>query len=202
MRRIQTHMDRLDPRLVAEVARDLENGAVAAIPTDTVYAFACDIASKRGVERLYQVKEMDRRQLLAFLLPDLSNVARYAVVSDYAYRVMRRLLPGPYCIVLEATREVPKMLLDRRRVVGIRVPEDAFSRALLDALGRPTLVSAATAPGEEQALKDPDSIADIYGARLDILVDVGPLGDVPSTILSLIGDEMVVVREGKGGVEQ
>ena len=201
MRRIQADLARFDPRWAQETARVLGDGGLAAIPTDTVYALACDIASKRGVERLYAAKGMDRRQPLAFLLPDLSNVARYGIVTNYAYRVMRRLLPGPYCIELEATREVPRMLMEKRRVVGIRVPDSPFVQALLAELGRPVLVSGANAPGEENALTDADEIEAHFGSQLDLLVDAGVLGDVPSTVISLVGDEFVLVRPGKGPVE-
>src|SRR5262245_46366802 len=147
---------------------------------------------------------MDRKRHLAFLLPDLSNVARYGIVTNYGYRVMRRLLPGPYCVELEATREVPRMLMEKRRVVGIRVPDSQFVQALLAELGRPVLVSGATAPGEageDRALADADQIEAHYGSQLDLIVDAGPLGEVPSTVLSLVGDELVLVRQGKGPVE-
>jgi tRNA threonylcarbamoyl adenosine modification protein (Sua5/YciO/YrdC/YwlC family) len=202
MRRIDADLARLDPRWAIETARVLSDGGLAAIPTDTVYALACDIASKRGVERLYAAKGMERRQPLAFLMPDLSNVARYGIVTNYAYRVMRRLLPGPYCVVLEATREVPRMLMEKRRVVGIRVPDSVFVQALLGELGRPVLVSGATAPGDDdRALPDADQIEAHYGSHLDLIVDAGPLGEEPSTVVSLLGDELVLVRQGKGPVE-
>src|SRR5262249_38959258 len=157
-RRMELNLERLDPRRVAEVASVLADGGVAVIPTDTVYALACDVTSKKGVTRLYQAKGMDRRQPLAFLLPDRSDVARVAVVTNFAYRVMRRLLPGPYCIELGATREVPRMLMEKRRVVGIRVPESEFVIQLLRVLGRPVLVSGATEPGNERPLPDADAI--------------------------------------------
>src|SRR5262249_55486991 len=135
-----------------------------------------------------------------FLLPDLSDVARVAVVTNFAYRVMRRLLPGPYCIELGATREVPRMLMEKRRVVGIRVPESEFVIQLLRGLGRPVLVSGATEPGNERPLPDADAIAERYAGSVDLIVDAGPLGDLPSTVLSLVDDELVVVREGKGPI--
>ncbi|HJZ88675.1 MAG TPA: L-threonylcarbamoyladenylate synthase [Polyangia bacterium] len=201
MQRIAADLERFDPRWADEVARVLSDGGVAAIPTDTVYGLVCDLSSRRGVERLYQAKAMDRRHALAFLLPDLSGVARYAVVTNFAYRVMRRLLPGPYCIELEATREVPRMLLDRRRVVGIRVPESEFVQALLKALGRPVLASGANAPKSDTPLADADAIVEHYGSAVDLIVDAGPIGQVPSTVISLVGDQLEVVREGKGKLE-
>jgi len=201
MRRLEIDLARFDPRWTDEVARVLEGGGVAAIPTDTVYALVCDIASRRGIERLYQAKAMDRRQPLAFVLPDLKTVARYAMVSNFAYRVMRRLLPGPFVIQLEATREVPRMLMNKRRVVGIRVPASVLVQALLKALGRPLLASGANASGTDHALGDAQAIADHYGGAIELLLDAGPLGTVPSTVISLIGDELVVLREGVGKLE-
>jgi len=201
MRRLDIDLARFDPRWSGELARVLESGGVAAIPTDTVYALVCDIASRRGIERLYQAKGMDRRQPLAFLLPDLKSVARYAMVSNFAYRVMRRLLPGPFCIELESTREVPRMLMNKRRVVGIRVPANELVQSLLKTLGRPVLATGASKPGTDDALPDAEAIADQYGGAIDLVLDAGPLGTVPSTVLSLLGDELVVVRLGKGKLE-
>jgi tRNA threonylcarbamoyl adenosine modification protein (Sua5/YciO/YrdC/YwlC family) len=200
MRRIVADLSRFDFRWAEDTARVLAAGGIAAIPTDAVYALACDITSKKGVERLYQVKGMDRRVPLACMVPDLGSVARYGQVTDYAYRVMRRLLPGPYVIELLATREVPRTLLSRRRTVGIRVPDDAFCAALLRSLGRPVLVTSATGPGD-RALGDADAVEHQYGATLDLCVDGGALGELPSTVISLVGDEFVVVRQGKGPIE-
>src|SRR5690349_12540814 len=168
MRRIQADLARFDPRWAQDTARVLADGGLAAIPTDTVYALVCDIASRRGVERLYHAKGMDRRQPLAFLLPDLKSVAHYAMVSNFAYRVMRRLLPGPFCIEIEGTREVPRMLMNKRRVVGIRVPESELVQTLLRALSRPVLATGATAPGTDEALADGQAIAEHYGSAIDL----------------------------------
>jgi tRNA threonylcarbamoyl adenosine modification protein (Sua5/YciO/YrdC/YwlC family) len=201
MRRLEVDLGRFDPRWADEVARVLEAGGLAAIPTDTVYAFVCDLASRRAVDRLYQAKSMDRRQPLALFLPDLSSVARYAMVSDFAYRVMRRLLPGPFCIELEPTRELPRMLVEKRRVVGIRVSPSELVKALLKTHGRPFLGTGATTPGTDEVLADAQAIADRYGGAIDLVLDAGPLDTVPSTVVSLVRDELVIVRAGKGRLE-
>src|SRR5262249_3985622 len=118
-----------------------------------------------------------------------------------AYRVMRRLLPGPYCVELEATREVPRMLMEKRRVVGIRVPESAFVQELLTALGRPLVASGPTAPGGEAPLPDADALEQVYGKAVGLIAGGGFLGDLPSTVIRLVGDEFHLRRQGKGRVE-
>ena len=113
--------DHPEPRKIRQAVDALEAGEVIAYPTDTVYGLGCDITNKRAVDRLYQIKGMDRSQPLAMICPDLSEIAKYAIVDNQVYRVLKRFLPGPYCFVLEATREVPRMLQSKRKTIGIRV---------------------------------------------------------------------------------
>src|SRR6202453_4559361 len=136
------------PRNIRRAVDVVENGGVIAYPTDTVYGLGCDLTSKHGVERLYHIKGMDRSHPLAFVCPDLSDIARYAVVDNQVYRVLRRFLPGPYTFILEATRDVPKLVQMRRKTVGIRVPACEATRALARELGRPIVSSTAARPGE------------------------------------------------------
>jgi tRNA threonylcarbamoyl adenosine modification protein (Sua5/YciO/YrdC/YwlC family) len=202
MLRLIVNPEHPEPRKIAHAIEPLGRGGVIAYPTDTVYALGCDYADRRAVEKLYSLKGMTAKQPLAFLLPDLGEIARFGLVSNAAYRLMRRLVPGPYTFILEATREVPRPLLlerNRRRSVGVRVPDCAITQALLRAWGRPILSSSAL-DAEHVGIGDADEVKARYGAGLDVLVDGGPTGIEVSTVLSLIGDEIEVIREGKGAV--
>lgn len=193
--------DHPEPRKIAQAAQVLDRGGVAVYPTDTVYALGCAIDAKKALERIYQLKRMDRRQPLAILCGGLSEVARYGIVTDFAYRQMRRILPGPYTVVLEATREVPRVLLDKRRQVGVRVPASPICEALVRELGRPLLTSSAVPPGQSRACIDVDEAKDAWPHGLDLLIDSGPTPGEPSTVVSLLGDQIEILREGLGAVD-
>ncbi len=189
------------PRKIRQVADILDQGGVIAYPTDTVYGFGCDLTDRKAIERIYRIKQLSPKHLLSFVCPDLSNISRYAHVSDMAYRVLRRILPGPYTIILEATREVPKKLLQRRKEVGIRVPDCPIALELTQALGRPIL-SSSIVDGDGQPMNDPLEIRDRYERQLDAVVDGGYLLAEPSTVLRMVEDEVEVIREGKGSLDE
>ncbi len=177
----------------------LEKGGLIAYPTDTVYGLGCDLMNKGAIERLYQVKGMQKNKSLAFICNDLSNITRYAVVDNSTYRMLRHYLPGPYCFILEATREVPKMLLTKQKTVGIRVPAHPVIIALTEALGRPIISTTAARPGEEPLI-DPTEIRDTFKG-LDLVLDAGVGGDTPTTVVDLSQGRVEIVREGAGSVE-
>lgn len=187
-----------EPRKIAQALAALERGDVIAYPTDSVYGLGCDLLSKRGVEALYRMKGMPENQLLSFVCPDLSDIARYAIVGDAAYRVMRRLLPGPYTFILAATKEVPRVLRMKRKTVGVRVPSHPVTLALTHALGRPIVSTSASVAGE--FLIDPGEIEEHF-PELAIVLDADGVSLTPSTVIDLSGDEPVVVREGAGPVD-
>jgi tRNA threonylcarbamoyl adenosine modification protein (Sua5/YciO/YrdC/YwlC family) len=190
-----------EPRKIQHAVQVIQRGGVALYPTDTVYALGCAIDDKKAVEKVRRLKGIDEKHPLAIICPDLSNIAQFAIVSDRAYRIMRKILPGPYTVVLEATREVPKLLLDKRRQIGIRVPASPICEALVRALGSPLLTTSATPPGGERAVLDVEEGKDAWNGQLDVTIDGGDLPGEPSTIISLIGDEIEVIREGLGAIE-
>jgi tRNA threonylcarbamoyl adenosine modification protein (Sua5/YciO/YrdC/YwlC family) len=192
--------DHPEPRKIRRAVDALEDGGVIAYPTDTVYGLGCDLTSKHAVERLYSIKAMDRSHPLAFVCPDLSDIARYAVVDNQVYRVLRRFLPGPYTFILEATREVPKLVQMRRKQVGIRVPACEAARALARELGRPIISSTAQRPGEDPYV-DPHEI-DAAFKGLAMVLDAGGGGMVPTTVIDLTKSPPEIVREGAGSVEE
>jgi len=189
-----------EPRKIKRAVDLLEGGGVIAYPTDTVYGLGCDLLSKQAIERLYQIKGMHRDKSLAFICPDLSDIARYAVVENAAYRVLRRFLPGPYCFILPATREVPKMVQTRQKTVGIRVPNHPVTLDLVRALGRPLISTTASVPGTEP-LVDPWEISEQFPG-LEIVLDAGPGGSVPTTVVDLSSGAIEIVREGAGPIEE
>jgi tRNA threonylcarbamoyl adenosine modification protein (Sua5/YciO/YrdC/YwlC family) len=192
--------DHPEPRKIRRAVDALEDGGVIAYPTDTVYGLGCDLTSKHAVERLYSIKAMDRSHPLAFVCPDLSDIARYAIVDNQVYRVLRRFLPGPYTFILEATREVPKLVQMRRKQVGIRVPACEAARALARELGRPIISSTAQRPGEDPYV-DPHEI-DAAFKGLAMVLDAGGGGMVPTTVIDLTKSPPEIVREGAGSVEE
>ncbi|MGO9833524.1 MAG: L-threonylcarbamoyladenylate synthase [Polyangiaceae bacterium] len=192
--------DHPEPRKVRRAVDALESGAVIAYPTDTVYGLGCDLTNKHAIDRLYAIKGMDRSHPLAFVCPDLSDIARYAIVDNQVYRVLRRFLPGPYTFILAATREVPKLVQMKRRNVGIRVPACEATRALARELGRPIISTTAARPGEEP-LVDPHEIAREFRG-LAMVLDAGAGGLLPTTVIDLTTSPPEVVREGAGAVDE
>jgi len=185
------------PRIIERAAAALENGELIAYPTDSYYGLGCDMQSKRAIDRLYQLKGADRRRPMSLLVPDLSEIAKYAKVSNFAYRIIRHLAPGPFTFVLEATRLVPDAMQTRQKTVGIRVPDNAVAAGLCERLGHP-LVSTSAATAEGRVLIGADEIQEEFGHGLELILDGGVLHNEPSTILSLVGDQVEVLRQGKG----
>jgi tRNA threonylcarbamoyl adenosine modification protein (Sua5/YciO/YrdC/YwlC family) len=196
--RIEIHPTHPQARRVQQAVEVLRRGGVIVYPTGTVYGLGCDIHQKKAIERIYQIRHLKKDHPLSFMCPDLSKIARYAHVDDFAYRIMKRLVPGPYTFVLSATREVPKLLVRKQRTVGIRVPDDKIALALLDELGSPIVSTSATIDGE--VLNDPDELYARF-AHADAFVDGGWGGIQPSTIIDLSGGEALVLREGAGSID-
>lgn len=187
------------PRLIHQVCDSLRKGGVIAYPTDTTYGLGCDIFSRQGLRSIYQIKHRDARKPFSFICADLSDVTRYAHVSNFAFKILKRHLPGPYTFVLEATRVVPDSLVTRQKTVGIRIPDDPIALAIVRELEHPLVTTSANLSGEEP-LHDPLEIHARMGKQLDLVIDGGVrLGD-PSTVISLINDQIEVLREGSGDI--
>ncbi len=188
------------PHRIHRAVAVLEADSAIAFPTDSYYGLGCDLGSKKAIDRVYQLKSRDRQKPLSVICADLSEIARYAKVSNFGYRVMRRLAPGPFTFVLEATREVPDALATRQRTVGIRVPNAPIALALVRQLGRPLVSTSAANPAGEPLL-GPQEILDQFGHGLELIIDGGYQIYEPSTVLSLVDDQPVILRQGKGEVE-
>lgn len=196
---LSIHVDHPEPRKIQRAVEVLERGGVIGYPTDTVYGLGCDLMNKSAIERLYQIKGMPKNKSLAFICHDLSDISKYAVVDNAVYRILRRCLPGPYCFILQATREVPKIALTKQKTVGIRVPSHPVVIALTQALGRP-IISTTACRDSSDPMIDPTEIRDEFHG-LDLVLDGGAGGQVPTTVIDLSTGELEVVREGAGPLE-
>ena len=197
MIRLNLHPENPQLRHIRKAVTTLLDGGLIIYPTDTVYGLGCDMFNKRAMERIYQIKGKDKKALLSFICPDLKDIAKYARVSNPAYKIMRQLLPGPYTFILEATRDVPKILLEKRKTVGIRVPDNPVCHLLLEEFGKP-IISTSARPFEGDLMNDPDDLYDTFKNFVDVFLDTGMGGLEPSTIIDMTTDEPVVLREGKG----
>ena len=194
---LEINPDNPQPRLIAQVARSLQDGGVIAYPTDTTYGIGCSIFNKKGLERIYQVKQRDKRKPFSFICSDLAEVSRYARLTNMAFKAMKRCLPGPYTFVLEASREVPDLLTTRQKTVGIRIPDNRICMAIVQQLGAPIVTTSANLTGEEP-VGDPYEIQRLFGSGLDLVVDGGLLTTDVSTVISMIDDRPAVLRQGSG----
>jgi tRNA threonylcarbamoyl adenosine modification protein (Sua5/YciO/YrdC/YwlC family) len=186
-------------RLIHRVADVLKAGGVIAYPTDTIYGVGCDIMNKRAIERIYHLKQRSRNQPFSFVCASLKHISNYAKVSNYAYKTMRRLLPGPYTFILDGSRLVPKIMLTKRKTAGIRVPDHPICLAMVTALGNPVISTSAALP-DGTIFYDASLIHDHFGSRLDLVIDGGLVEGKASSVVSLIGDAPEIIREGAGDV--
>jgi tRNA threonylcarbamoyl adenosine modification protein (Sua5/YciO/YrdC/YwlC family) len=186
-------------RLIKKAVEILRDGGVIIYPTDTVYGLGCDLYNKKGIEKIYEIKKRNKKQPFSFVCADLKDISRYARVSDYAYKTMKRLLPGPYTFILEASRLVPKIILPKRQTTGIRVPDNRICLALVRELGQP-IISTSVKAENGDILSDPYNIKEKFGHFVDLVIDGGTLAPEQSSVVSLVDDIIEVIRVGKGDV--
>lgn len=196
---LEINPDNPEPRKIQRAVDALRSGEIVAYPTDTVYGLGCDLFSKKAVDRLYQLKGLPRSRLLSFMCRDLADVSKYAMLHDSVFRQIKRHLPGPFCFILNATREVPRIVQSARKTVGIRVPAHPVTQALLDQLGHPIVNTTASRPNHDP-LFDPAEIDDEFPG-LALVLDAGTGGTLPSSIVDLTSEEAQILREGAGNVE-
>jgi len=187
-------------RLIFQVVKLLRKGGIIAYPTDTFYGIGCDIMNKKAIEQVYAIKQRSQTKPFSFICPDLKDIATYAKISNFAYRNMKRLLPGPYTFVLSGSRMVPKIMLTNRKTAGIRVPDNKIALALSRELGNPIISTSATDP-KGRVFQDPSLLHDYFGSRLDVVIDGGPVPGTASSVISLIDDVPEIIRYGAGNIE-
>ncbi|MBN1638032.1 MAG: threonylcarbamoyl-AMP synthase [Ignavibacteriales bacterium] len=184
-------------RYINKAVEVLKNGGIIIYPTDTVYGFGCDIFNNEAVERIYEIKNETGTKLFSFICPDLKDISTYAKVSDYAYKIMKKLLPGPYTFVLPASRKAPKKLLSKRATVGIRIPSHNIALTLAKELGNP-LMSTSVTNRRGDNLYNPDEIKTIFDPHVDLMLAAGTLNNQPSSIVDLSTDTPEIIRKGMG----
>jgi tRNA threonylcarbamoyl adenosine modification protein (Sua5/YciO/YrdC/YwlC family) len=186
-------------RLIRMVAESLKKGDIIAYPTDTYYGIGCDIMNKKAIEKIYLLKQRNKNKPFSFICSGLKNISNYAKVSNYAYKTMKRLLPGPYTFILEGSKLVPKIMLTKRKTAGIRVPANKICVNIVKELGNPIISTTATIPDGNFSY-DPSLIHDYFRKRIEIVIDGGIVPGRPSSVISLISDIPEVIREGVGDV--
>ena len=195
----EVHPDNPQPRLLKQAVQILHGGGIAAIPTDSSYAFVCHLDDKAAAENLRRIRGVDDKHHLTLLCRDLSELASYARVDNRQYRLLKSGTPGPFTFILEATKEVPRRVSHpSRRTVGLRVPAHAVTQALLEQLGQPLLATTLIAPGESEPMNDPHEIRDRFQTLIQAVVDAGACPMQPTTVIDLTDDVPLLVRRGCG----
>jgi tRNA threonylcarbamoyl adenosine modification protein (Sua5/YciO/YrdC/YwlC family) len=198
---IEVHPDNPQPRRVAEIVETIREGGLIAYPTDSSYAFGCHIGDKRAMDRIRRIRRTDKNHNFTLVCSDLSEISTYARVDNWAYRMLKSMTPGPYTFILPATREVPKRLQHpKRRTIGLRVPDHPLVRAVLQELGEPIMSSTLLLPGDDLPLTDPHDIEERIGHEIDLIIDAGPTGIEPTSVIDLSEDRVEVLRVGRGDV--
>ncbi|MFS2216551.1 L-threonylcarbamoyladenylate synthase [Massilia cellulosiltytica] len=195
----EVHPQNPQARLIRQAAQIIQSGGIVAAPTDSAYALVCRLDDKAAVEKLRRIRGVDEKHHLTLLVRDLSEIATYARVDNRQYRQLKAVTPGPYTVILEATKEVPRRLSHpSRKTIGIRVPENAILLALLEELGEPLIGTTLQLPGDDNMLSDPDEVRERLDRQIELVIDGGAGTLEPTTIIDLTGPDAELVREGRG----
>ena len=193
------HPDNPQSRLLRQAASIINEGGVLVYPTDSGYAFGCQLGNKKALDRIRALRQLDKSHNMTLVCRDLSQLGTYAKFSTPSYRLLKAFTPGAYTFILTATHEVPRLMLHpKRRTLGLRVPDNTIALSLLECLEAPLMSTTLILPGAEAPLSEPDAIRDILGDRVDLIIDAGPCSPEPTTVVDLTGDYPVILREGKG----
>ena len=199
---ISINQDNPQPRHIRQIAEKIRNGAVICYPTDTVYGIGCDIFNQKAIKKIFQIKKRAKHKPFSFMCSSLKNVNDYGHVSNMAYRIMKKALPGPFTFVLSASKLVPKIMITKQKTVGIRVPDNNICLALIEELGNPILTTSAILDKEGVPLSEAYEFDELLGNMVDLIIDGGMVFPDPSTIVSFTGDEPEILRQGKGDISQ
>lgn len=196
------HPDNPQSRLLRKAATIVEDGGLIVYPTDSGYALGCKLGNKAALERIRSLRQLDKNHNMTLVCRDLSELGTYAKVSNPIFRLLKAFTPGSYTFILNATHEVPRLMLHpKRKTLGLRVPESVITLALLECLDAPLMSTTLILPGATVPLSQPEAIEDLLGSRIDLIIDGGNCGQEPTTVVDLTGEFPVVLREGKGDPE-
>ena len=193
------HPDNPQARLLRQAANIIEEGGLIVYPTDSGYALGCALGNKSALERIRRLRQLDKHHNMTLVCRDLSQLGTYARVNNAIFRLLKAFTPGSYTFILNATNEVPRLMLHpKRKTLGLRVPENTITLSLLDSLDAPLMSTTLILPGASAPLSEPEAIKDLLGNHIDLIIDGGNCGHEPTTVVDLTGDLPVIVREGKG----
>ena len=187
-------------RLIQKAVDVLQQGGVIIYPTDTVYAYGCDILDKRAIERIYWIKRIGRNKPLSFIFSQISEISAYVRnISDQAFKIMKKAFPGPYTLIFKATKLVPKIAITNQKTIGVRIPDNNIALELVRTLGRP-IMSASVNTASGDYIVEPKDLEKVYRNEVDLVIDAGPKISEPSTVIDLSNGSPVIIREGKGEI--
>ncbi len=187
-------------RLIDKAVEVLKQGGVIVYPTDTVYAYGCDIHDKRAIEKIHWIKHIGRNKPLSFIFSDISEISEYVRnISDRAFKIMKKAFPGPYTLIFNATKLVPKVAITNQKTIGVRIPDNNIAMELVRTLGRPIL-SASVSTSSGEYIVEPKDLEKIYRNEVELVIDAGPKVSEVSTVIDLTDGNPVVIREGKGEI--
>lgn len=196
------HPDNPQARLLRKAVTLIEEGGLIIYPTDSGYALGCSLGNKAALERIRRLRQLDKDHNMTLVCRDLSQLGTYAKVSNPIFRILKTYTPGSYTFILNATQEVPRLMLHpKRKTLGLRIPDNVIALALLDGLETPLMSTTLILPGAKAPLSEPEAIKDLLGSQIDLIIDGGNCGHEPTTVVDLTGDEPVLLREGKGDPE-
>jgi len=193
------HPDNPQARLLRKAATIIQEGGLIVYPTDSGYALGCKLGNKAALERIRHLRQLDKHHNMTLVCRDLSQISLYAKVSNAIFRLLKAFTPGAYTFILNATQEVPKLMLHpKRKTLGLRIPQNVITFALLDCLEAPLMSTTLILPGAARPLIQPEAILDVLGNQVDLIIDSGECGHEPTTVVDLTGDYPEVLRVGKG----
>ncbi len=196
------HPDNPQSRLLRQAATIVEEGGLIVYPTDSGYALGCALGNKSALERIRRLRQLDKNHNMTLVCSDLSQLATYARVSNPIFRLLKAFTPGSYTFILNATNEVPRLMLHpKRKTLGLRVPENIITLSLLECLEAPLMSTTLILPGATAPLGEPEAIKDLLGNQIDLVIDGGNCGQEPTTVVDLTGEYPDILRVGKGDPE-
>ncbi len=196
------HPDNPQARLLRQAAAIVDEGGLIVYPTDSGYAFGCKLKNKVALDRIRRLRQLDKNHNMTLVCRDLSQLGTYAKVSNSIFRLLKAFTPGSYTFILNATHEVPRLMLHpKRKTLGLRVPENKITLALLECLEEPLMSTTLILPGAKAPISEPETIRDLLGNQIDLIIDGGSCSHQPTTVIDLTGDYPVILREGKGDPE-
>ncbi|WP_434516626.1 L-threonylcarbamoyladenylate synthase [Dechloromonas sp. ARDL1] len=198
---VNIHPDSPQQRLLVQAAEFIRNGAIVALPTDSCYALGCHLGDKEALDRIRMIRQMDERHHLTLMVRDLSEIATYARVDNSQYRLLKAATPGSYTFILEGSKELPRRVMHpKRKTIGLRIPDHPVALALLEELGEPLLTTTLQLPGDEAPLTEGWEIQDRLEDQLELVLDGGPCGTEPTTVVDLTGSAPELIRAGRGSL--